>query len=299
MTGGSYPADEPAADRQPGPLGVGAAAGRRPPAGTRDRADRPLVERCRPDRGRRRQRRRGHDLAARRARGVHRLDLLELRLAGRPGRRPRADGPGHRRRRPMSAADHPVQQRGLLLRRGGPPSREGVLSSSRCPRTGSSTSAPTRRCAGTGARLPDPAGRLCPQPHGHADHRPGHLAAAGLRPGSDHARADAVSLSTGSCGAAGHRITSTHECTGTAALLRQPAGPRPRAPPGARCGRRGHLGGRPAVRGAAAVGLRPEAVSIQATGLDPSYFSGGWTTAGCAARSRSPRRWTTRCSPGA
>ena len=46
------------------------------------------------------------------------------------------------------------------------------------------------------------------------------------------------------------------------------------------------------------VGIRPEAVSIQAAGLDPNYVSGGVDYGPVRRRSPSPRRSTTRCSPG-
>ena len=48
----------------------------------------------------------------------------------------------------------------------------------------------------------------------------------------------------------------------------------------------------------AAVGISPDAVSIQATGLDDPFVPAAPTTAACAARSPSRRRSTTRSSRG-
>ena len=86
MTGGDYPADAPplttspvrSAWELPWEAELPAGAARCSPAARGA---------GRPDRPRRRQRRRRHDLAARRrSASAPRLDLLELRLAGRPGR---------------------------------------------------------------------------------------------------------------------------------------------------------------------------------------------------------------------
>ena len=97
------------------------------------------------------------------------------------------------------------------------------------------------------------------------------------------------------------RLTATHECTGNGrSFFDLPAGH-------AASGTAWKLGAVGAVTWEgvrlaevlARLGLSPDAVSIQATGLDPEYIDRRQSTTGrCAAPSRSARRSTTRCWRG-
>ena len=110
MSGGDHPVDAPPLTTSPVRSAWELAADASLPAG------RPLELTGRswsgagPDRPGRRERRRRPHLAAGRAGGAHRLDPVALHLARPAARRPRADGPCHRRRRPPPAPEHPLQQ---------------------------------------------------------------------------------------------------------------------------------------------------------------------------------------------
>ena len=131
--------------------------------------------------------------------------------------------------------------------------------------------------------LPDRAGAAVrPQPHGHADDRPRHLAAAGLRDGPRRAarrRRRAVAVVRRPAPAAGHPAdgdrTSAPATAGRFFATQQgtPASRHRRGSSAPSEPSRGRASGCAEVLDR--LGLAADAVSIQATGLDPHYVTGG------------------------